>query len=178
MKISPINPKEKSEISDFFYKVFSQSEGEQEGLILKKLSLALTEQIQDNHIMGIKAHTPGDILGAIFLSQLTYQANLTVFLLSPVGVHPNHQRRQIGTQMIEYAIQYLNSHDASLLVTYGDPQYYNRLGFQGVSEQDLPPPFPLSQPEGWMYRGIKMNRIPVITGKALCVEPFNQRDLW
>jgi hypothetical protein len=32
--------------------------------------------------------------------------------------------------------------------------------------------------EGWMYRGIKMNHIPVITGKAFCVEPFNQRNLW
>ena len=95
-----------------------------------------------------------------------------------MGVHPNHQGKKIGTQLIEHAIQYLKSQDTPFLMTYGDPKYYSRFGFQGVSEQVLPPPFPLSQPEGWMYRGIKLNRIPVITGKALCVEPFNQRNLW
>ena len=129
-------------------------------------------------IIGIKAHASNEILGGIFLTRLQFQEGIQAYLLAPVGVHPNHQGKKIGTQLIEHAIQYLKSQDTPFLMTYGDPKYYSRFGFQGVSEQVLPPPFPLSQPEGWMYRGIKLNRIPVITGKALCVEPFNQRNLW
>ena len=178
MKISPINSKEKSEISDFFYKVFTQFEGEQEGLILKKLSLALTEQIQDNHIMGIKAHTVGDILGGIFLTQLQFQEGIQAYLLAPVGVHPNHQGKKIGTQLIEHAIQYLKSQNTPFLMTYGDPKYYSRFGFQWVSAQRVPSPHPLSQPEGWLYKSILAESMMKLQGPVLCVEPFNQKDLW
>ena len=178
MNIAHILPNEKKEISNFFYNVFFQSEGKQEGLTLQELTLQLTDQIQDPSILGIKAHSNSEILGSLFLTQLQFQEGIQAYLLAPVGVHPNHQGKKIGTQLIEHAIQYLKSQDTPFLMTYGDPKYYSRFGFQGVSEQVLPPPFPLSQPEGWMYRGIKLNRIPVITGKALCVEPFNQRNLW
>jgi len=178
MNIAHILPNEKKEISNFFYNVFFQSEGKQEGLTLQELTLQLTDQIQDPSILGIKAHSNSEILGSLFLTQLQFQEGIRASLLAPVGVHPDHQGKKIGTQLIEYAVQYLKSQDTPFLMTYGDPKYYSRFGFQGVSEQVLPPPFPLSQPEGWMYRGIKLNRIPVITGKALCVEPFNQRNLW
>ena len=178
MVIDPIQPDEKTEIANFFFYVFSQSEGEQEGHILQALAFSLTGQIQNPSIIGFKAHANNEILGCIFLTQLQFQEGIQAYLLAPVGVHPNHQGKKIGTQLIEHAIQYLKSQDTPFLMTYGDPKYYSRFGFQGVSEQVLPPPFPLSQPEGWMYRGIKMNHIPVITGKALCVEPFNQRNLW
>lgn len=178
MNIAHILPNEKKEISNFFYDVFFQSEGKQEGLTLQELTLQLTDQIQDPSILGIKAHSNSEILGSLFLTQLQFQEGIQAYLLAPVGVHPNHQGKKIGTQLIEHAIQYLKSQDTPFLMTYGDPKYYSRFGFQGVSEQVLPPPFPLSQPEGWMYRGIKLNRVPVITGKALCVEPFNQRNLW
>ena len=178
MNIAYILPNEKKEISNFFYNVFFQSEGKEEGLTLQELTLQLTDQIQDPSILGIKAHSNSEILGSLFLTQLQFQEGIQAYLLAPVGVHPNHQGKKIGTQLIEHAIQYLKSQDTPFLMTYGDPKYYSRFGFQGVSEQVLPPPFPLSQPEGWMYRGIKLNRIPVITGKALCVEPFNQRNLW
>ena len=178
MNIAHILPNEKKEISNFFYDVFFQSEGKQEGLTLQELTLQLTDQIQDPSILGIKAHSNSEILGSLFLTQLQFQEGIQAYLLAPVGVHPNHQGKKIGTQLIEHAIQYLKSQDTPFLMTYGDPKYYSRFGFQGVSEQVLPPPFPLSQPEGWMYRGIKMNHIPVITGKVFCVEPFNQRNLW
>ena len=178
MNIAHILPNEKKEISNFFYDVFFQSEGKQEGLSLQELTFQLTDQIQDPSILGIKAHSNSEILGSLFLTQLQFQEGIRASLLAPVGVHPNHQGKKIGTQLIEYAVQYLKSQDIPFLMTYGDPKYYSRFGFQGVSEQVLPPPFPLSQPEGWMYRGITLNHIPVITGKAFCVEPFNQRNLW
>ena len=168
----------KNEISNLFYYVFFQSEGKQEGLTLKDLTLQLTDQIQDPSILGIKAHSNSEILGSLFLTQLQFQEGIQAYLLAPVGVHPNHQGKKIGTQLIEHALQYLKSQNTPFLMTYGDPKYYSRFGFQWVNTQRVPSPHPLSQPEGWLYKGILAESMMKLQGPVLCVEPFNQKDLW
>ena len=178
MNIDFIKKKEKETISQFFYNVFFQSEGEQEGRILQGLTFSLTDQIQNPSIIGIKAHANNEILGCIFLTRLQFQEGIQAYLLAPVGVHPNHQGKKIGTQLIEHAIQYLKSQDTPFLMTYGDPKYYSRFGFQWVSTQRVPSPHPLSQPEGWLYKGILAESMMELQGPVLCVEPFNQKDLW
>jgi putative acetyltransferase len=140
MNIAHILPNEKKEISNFFYDVFFQSEGKQEGLTLQELTLQLTEQIQNPLILGIKAHSNNEILGGLFLTQLQFQEGIRASLLAPVGVHPNHQGKKIGTQLIEYAVQYIKSQETPFLMTYGDPKYYSRFGFQWVSTQSIPLP--------------------------------------
>ena len=178
MNIAHILPNEKKEISNFFYDVFFQSEGKQEGLTLQELTLQLTDQIQDPSILGIKSHSNSEILGSLFLTQLQFQGGIQAYLLAPVGVHPNHQGKKIGTQLIEHAIQYLKSQNTPFLMTYGDPKYYSRFGFQWVNTQRVPSPHPLSQPDGWLYKGILAKSMMELQGPVLCVEPFNQKDLW
>ena len=178
MTINFIEKKEKETISQFFFNVFSQSEGEQEGRILQDLTFSLTDQIKNPMIIGIKAHASNEILGGIFLTQLQFQEGIQAYLLAPVGVHPNHQGKKIGTQLIEHAIQYLKSQNTPFLMTYGDPNYYSRFGFQWVSTQTVPAPHPLSQPEGWLYKGILAESVMKLQGPVFCAEPFNQKDLW
>lgn len=178
MKINFIEKKEKETISQFFFNVFSQSDGEQEGRILQDLTFSLTDQIQNPMIIGIKAHASNEILGGIFLTRLQFQEGIQAYLLAPVGVHPNHQGKKIGTQLIEYAVQYLKSQNTPFLMTYGDPKYYSRFGFQWVSTQTVPAPHPLSQPEGWLYKGILAESVMKLQGPVFCAEPFNQKDLW
>ena len=94
MNIAHILPNEKKEISNFFYDVFFQSEGKQEGLSLQELTFQLTDQIQDPSILGVKAHSNNEILGSLFLTQLQFQEGIRAYLLAPVGVHPNHQGKK------------------------------------------------------------------------------------
>ena len=178
MVIEPIQPDEKTEIANFFFYVFSQSEGEQEGHILQALAFSLTGQIQNPSIIGIKAHANNEILGCIFLTQLQFQEGIQAYLLAPVGVHPNHQGKKIGIQLIEHALQYLKSQNTPFLMTYGDPKYYSRFGFQWVSTQSIPSPHPLSQPEGWLLKEISSDLKTEFKGPVQCVEPFNTSDLW
>jgi putative acetyltransferase len=174
-----VNNDEKDIISSFFNHVFSVSEGPAEGAILEKLTFQLTEQINDHSITGLKSiNDDHEVMGCIFLSKLHFLENVNAYLLAPVGVHPSHHKKGIGTELIEYGVSYLNSMNVDFLMTYGDPNYYSRFGFQGVSEQTLPAPFPLSQPEGWLYKSINLKQTPTINGKPSCVEPFNNPDLW
>ena len=53
-----------------------------------------------------------------------------VAVLSPIGVLPAHQRRGIGTGLIERGLAELGDRGIPAVFLEGDPAYYSRLGFQ------------------------------------------------
>jgi len=59
------------------------------------------------------------------------------FALGPVSVLPSHQRQGIGSAMIERGIKELKSQDALGCILTGNPEYYQRFGFE-VSSQHAP----------------------------------------
>jgi len=60
------------------------------------------------------------------------------FGLAPVSVSPAHQRRGIGSQLIEAALAELKNSGASGCVVLGDPAYYGRFGFAATPRLLLP----------------------------------------
>ena len=68
----------------------------------------------------------------------------TWFGLGPISVHPNYQRRGVGSALINDALEHLRLCGASGCVVLGEPEYYRRFGFQhdpSVSYRDMPPPY-------------------------------------
>lgn len=61
---------------------------------------------------------------------------------------------------------------------HGDPRFYSKVGFRVVAETQLPPPFKLSQPEGWMALSLLGEQIDPIKGKSRCVEALNKPECW
>jgi len=49
--------------------------------------------------------------------------------LGPVAVHPDEQRKGIGTSLIKHGLKMLRSMDANGCALIGDPNYYSRFGF-------------------------------------------------
>lgn len=50
-----------------------------------------------------------------------------------------------------------------LIFTYGDPNYYSKVGFKPASQQVAKAPFESSYPEGWLglsLTGAAINRLP------------------
>ena len=178
MHIEFIQRQEREEVSKFYYNVFSQSGGEEEGNILKSLTYELTDQISDNYITGLKIVSKDEIIGSIFLTKLEYLENIKIYLLAPVGVHPSHQNKGIGTKIINFSFEYLRSQNIDDLVTYGDPKYYTKFDFIPITFDTLPAPFALSQPQGWLLKKINNKDLPVIKSKPKCVTPFNNQGLW
>lgn len=52
-----------------------------------------------------------------------------VLVLSPLSVHPDHQRRGIGTALVEQSLARLARSSECLVFLEGSPSYYPRLGF-------------------------------------------------
>jgi putative acetyltransferase len=57
--------------------------------------------------------------------------------LSPVAVHPDHQRQGIGHDLVEEGIGACFVQDARAVFVLGSPAYYTQFGFAKASAHDL-----------------------------------------
>ena len=58
---------------------------------------------------------------------------VNVLSLSPLGVHPEHQRNGIGTRLIEHALAEADRRRVPLVFLEGSPRYYGARGFETAS---------------------------------------------
>ena len=166
------------EIIDLFERVFSDSEGKDEGAVIKGLVRDLISITATADLLGYTASERDHIIGSIFFSRLTFEKGPTSFILSPVAVDTHHQGQGIGQQLIRYGIEQLIDQGVEWVFTYGDPQFYTKLGFKSISEADIRAPLKLSQPEGWLAQSLNSDRLVPISGESYCVEALNNQDYW
>gem|GEM_PF-3019389 len=86
-------------------------------------------------------------------------------------VHNEHQGKDIGQGLIKYGLGELKACGVTFVITYGNPKFYEKLGFQTISSEDVKPPFELSQPEGWL--GLSLGGIESLLGNSSCVKALS-----
>lgn len=165
-------------IIELFTRVFSDSEGEDEGNSIGKLVSELVATTAPSELIGCIAKEQNSIVGCIFFSRLRVPSEQSAFLMSPVAIATEYQGKKIGQQLIHFGLEQLKSQNTELVVTYGDPAFYVKTGFQQVAEDVLPAPFPLSQPIGWLAQSLTGNAIPAMQGQTRCVDAFNDPSHW
>jgi len=165
-------------IEDLFRAAFSASEGEKEGALIGELVRAMIETTPSSDCFGLVAEDAGRRVGAILFSRLQYQEDVEVFLLAPVAVATDRHGEGIGQDLIGTGLQVLKDRGIPLVVTYGDPAFYVKVGFRPVSQDTLPPPLDLSQPEGWLAQSLTDSELPRLRGPSTCVPAFNDPVFW
>ena len=178
MNFKILDKNNKQEVVALFTETFSSSEGEEEGKILGNLTSKLSTNINNKEIICIGAYKNESIIGAIFFTRLSFHQSISVYMLAPVAVSPEHQGVGIGQALINYGLKEMKSRSVSVVITYGDPSFYSKVGFQSLSEQVIQAPLELSMPEGWLGQSLKGKLIPKINERPLCVEEFNDPALW
>lgn len=119
------------------------------------------------------------LLGTIFFSPLTFSDDpRRVVILSPVAVRTEAQGKGIGQNLISHGLSELRKDGVSVVVTYGDPNYYARVGFDPVTEQVVPAPLALSYPHGWLGQSLVSHTITPFRGRSACVDALNKPELW
>ena len=166
------------EIKQLFTKVFSDSEGEAEGELIGNLTYDIMTGTDAQDLYGFVATENEQIIGSILFTRLTFQSGVNAFLLSPVAVHTSYQGKGIGQKLINFGINHLKENGVSIVFTYGDPNYYSKVGFKSITEKIVKAPLKLSHPEGWLGRSLVRDEIEPIAGNSYCVEAFNKPEIW
>jgi putative acetyltransferase len=94
------------------------------------LSFVATE---DDTVVGHILFTPATIVGS----------NTLGMGLAPMAVLPSHQRRGIGTRLVQHGLEYLRQSKCPFVIVLGHPEYYPRFGFELASKYRI-----ISQWEG------------------------------
>jgi predicted N-acetyltransferase YhbS len=165
-------------LAGLFTAVFTSSEGPSEGALVGDLVRDLVTSTDDADLVGHLAVADGQVVGAIFFSRLRFAGPMEAFLMAPVAVRDDHQGRGVGQALITHGLQDMRSRGADLALTYGDPAYYGKLGFQPVTVDQVPAPLALSQPEGWLGQSLNGEPLGTVAGPCTCVAAFDDPALW
>lgn len=180
MNFKILDSKSKDEVASLFTSSFSSSEGEQEGRLIGSLASTLAAHIDNQDIICIGAYQDETLIGAIFFTRLRFDDPIAIeaYMLSPVAVTTAKQGRGTGRAMIRFGLDELKNRSATLVVTYGDPSFYAKVGFQALSEDVIQAPLPLSMPEGWLGQSLSGEVIPIIKSRPVCTQEFDNPAYW
>src|SRR5919106_673706 len=90
----------------------------------------------DAVILSLVAEVAGSVVGHILFSAVTIETaagEVTALGLAPMAVHPEHQHRRIGSQLVEEGLRELQRRGYEAVVVLGHPDYYPRFGFARAS---------------------------------------------
>ncbi len=183
MKFRQHDSSEIETITQLFTQTFTDSEGENEGKTVGKLANDLLTTTVPIELLCFVAEddsieSDSTIVGAIIFTPLSFDDETKAYLLSPVAVSTQVQKRGIGQKLINFGLQTLKEQGVELAVTYGDPSYYSKVGFEQITTEQIPAPFELSYPHGWIAQSLIGGEIKVTSEQSSCVEALAQAEYW
>lgn len=179
MKFSIYNQSNIEEITQLFTKVFSDSEGEAEGTVVGGLAYDLMAITKEAELAVFIATENKKIVGGVIFSKLSFaESEVNAYLLSPMAVDTSQQGKGIGQKLINFGLNSLKESGVELAITYGDINFYSKVGFKQITEEQVKSPLTLSHPEGWLGQSLVSDKIEAITGNSFCVEALNKPECW
>ncbi len=178
MHFSILDPSDVQDVKQLFTKTFTDSEGRSEGELIGNLAYEIMTSTADEDYCGFVAKDNEQIIGCIIFSRLSFASEEKVLLLSPVAISTSWQRKGVGQKLINFGLSSLRENGVELVVTYGDPNYYSRVGFSRIDEEAIKAPLKLSFPEGWLGQSLVGDGIEPIAGNSCCIEALNRPDIW
>lgn len=166
------------DIVQLFASVFGTSEGQTEGELISKLARDLFEKTSDRDLFNCVAEDAGQIIGSIFFSRLEFKSNIAAFILAPVAVLSDYQGKGIGKALINFGLNQLKNNGVRIVLTYGDPGFYQKVGFRSLSHETIKPPFNLTYPEGWLGQSLSEDSIEAFSGSFSCVQALSDQIYW
>ena len=178
MKYKLLDRDSKTEVTSLFTSVFTSSEGEKEGKLIGGLASELSSNIDNEEIICFGAYEEESLIASIFFTRLRFSDGIQVYMLAPVAVSTEHQGKGVGQALIQYGLNELKNRSVAVAITYGDPSFYSKVGFQSLSTDTIQAPLKLSMPEGWLGQSLTEEPIPTILERPTCVKEFNYPVYW
>jgi len=115
----------------------------------------------------------GEIVGHILFSRVTIvteAGTLVALSLAPMAVLPRHQRRGIGTRLVETGLEACREAGHRIVIVLGHPEFYTRFGFSAELARRLESPF--GGGEAWMALELVPGALDGVKGRVEYSPPF------
>ena len=166
-------------ISDVVIAAFGDVEGQE---ISDLISDLLVDQ-SAKPLLSLVATANGNVIGHILFTntQLKHsQRMVSSAILAPLSVHPEHQNKGIGGQLIKEGLKQLKAMGVELVFVLGHPGYYPKHGFStaGIKGFDAPYPIPPENSDAWMVQELHPGIIGGVGGQVICADALNDPKYW
>ena len=115
-----------TDFDDITHCIFSafQNDGE--------VTLVWQLRADNDVVMELVAEEAGSIVGHVVVSNLSLNPDFSLRCggVAPLSVLPSHQSNGIGSRLMEAVIERSRSVELDALFLLGDPDYYQRFGFE------------------------------------------------
>jgi len=150
-----------------------------ERAIVAKLAVDLLSEKTVPRTVALVAEYNGTLAGHIAFSPVTIGGgHLQGYILAPLGVKAERQKRGIGSALVERGMRMLSGSGAHVLFVYGDPAYYTRFGFSAETAAPYIPPCRPQHPFGWQAVVLNGGTTPQSPVTVACVAPLCDPKLW
>jgi putative acetyltransferase len=117
--------------------------------------------------LSLVAVSEGQSLGHVISSYVDLvPGTRRVLQVGPLAVVPSHQRRGIGSALMEETIRLADARGEPLLLIEGNPKYYVRFGFTRADASGIEPPPEAHGPQYFMLRPLAAYD-PALRGRAV-----------
>ena len=117
--------------------------------------------------LSIVAVSEGQTCGHVISSYVDVEPGARrVLQVGPLAILPSHQRRGIGSALMEETIRVADARGEPLLLIEGNPKYYERFGFTRADAVGIEPPAEARGPQYFMIRPLA-GYDPSFRGRAI-----------
>ncbi len=124
--------------------------------------------------ISLVADEDGRVVGHILLSPITIETeggSLPAMSLAPMAVHPDFQKRGIGSALVRAGLDACREQGHAIVIVLGHIHYYPRFGFSAGLAQGLKCPFG-DCGEAWMALELVPGALAGVTGNVIYPKAF------
>ncbi len=110
--------------------------------------------------LSLVAEDGGEVVGHILVSVVELDPGPELLSLGPMAVLPEHQRRGIGSSLVEEAVRIARGLEFPVMVVLGHPGFYPRFGFRDARAMGIDTPYDVPD-EAWMALPLRAQETPL-----------------
>lgn len=167
---------DRDDIREIYMQAFPEGENE----TVAALAVDLLNEETRSSTLTFVAEVDDTVVGHVAFSPVILDNNndWTGYILAPLAVKPEYQKRQLGSKLVETGQEQLIKSGVNVLLVYGDPGYYGRFGFNAETAVGYLPPYELEYPSGWLATNLSQGVVTGSVRSISCVDLLNDPQLW